>query len=143
MKIRIVSKSGIKPSYATSQSAGFDLPAYLPERDIVLKPGERALVPTGIFMEIPEGFEVQIRARSGLAVKHGIGLVNGIGTIDADYRGEIKVPLINWGDSDFTVRNAERIAQAVVSKFETCEFELTDSLNCTERGAGGFGHSGV
>ncbi len=143
MKIKIVSKSGIMPSYATSQSAGFDLPAYLPDNDIVLKPGERALVPTGIFMEIPEGFEVQIRARSGLAVKHGIGLVNGIGTIDADYRGEIKVPLINWGDSDFTVKNAERIAQAVVSKFEACEFELADSLSSTERGEGGFGHSGV
>ena len=143
MKIKIVSKSGRTPIYGTSQSAGFDLPAYLPEGSIVLEKGKRMLVPTGIFIELPCGYEAQVRARSGLAIKNGIGLVNGIGTVDADYRGELKVPMINWGDEDFTVNDGDRIAQVVIAKHERAEFELCEELGETERGSGGFGHTGV
>ncbi len=143
MKIKIISKSGRTPIYGTSQSAGFDLPAYLPEGSIVLEKGKRMLVPTGIFIELPCGYEAQVRARSGLAIKNGIGLVNGIGTVDADYRGELKVPMINWGDEDFTINDGDRIAQVVIAKHERAEFELCEELGETERGSGGFGHTGV
>ena len=143
MKIKIVIKSGRIPIYGTSQSAGFDLPAYLPEGSIVLEKGKRMLVPTGIFIELPCGYEAQVRARSGLAIKNGIGLVNGIGTVDADYRGELKVPMINWGDEDFTINDGDRIAQVVIAKHERAEFELCEELGETERGSGGFGHTGV
>lgn len=143
MKIKIVSNSGRIPIYGTSQSAGFDLPAYLPEGSIVLEKGKRMLVPTGIFIELPCGYEAQVRARSGLAIKNGIGLVNGIGTVDADYRGELKVPMINWGDEDFTINDGDRIAQVVIAKHERAEFELCEELGETERGLGGFGHTGV
>ena len=143
MKIKIVSKSGRTPIYGTSQSAGFDLPAYLPEGSIVLEKGKRMLVPTGIFIELPCGYEAQVRARSGLAIKNGIGLVNGIGTVDADYRGELKVPMINWGEEDFTINDGDRIAQVVIAKHERAEFELCEELGETERGSGGFGHTGV
>lgn len=143
MKIKIVSKSGRTPIYGTSQSAGFDLPAYLPEGSIVLEKGKRMLVPTGIFIELPCGYEAQVRARSGLAIKNGIGLVNGIGTVDADYRGELKIPMINWGDEDFTINDGDRIAQVVIAKHERAEFELCEELGETERGSGGFGHTGV
>ena len=143
MKIKIVSNSGRIPIYGTSQSAGFDLPAYLPEGSIVLEKGKRMLVPTGIFIELPCGYEAQVRARSGLAIKNGIGLVNGIGTVDADYRGELKVPMINWGDKDFTINDGDRIAQVVIAKHERAEFELCEELGETERGSGGFGHTGV
>ena len=143
MKIKIVSKSGRIPIYGTSQSAGFDLPAYLPEGSIVLEKGKRMLVPTGIFIELPCGYEAQVRARSGLAIKNGIGLVNGIGTVDADYRGELKVPMINWCDEDFTINDVDRIAQVVIAKHERAEFELCEELGETERGSGGFGHTGV
>lgn len=143
MKIKIVSKSGRTPIYGTSQSAGFDIPAYLPEGSIVLEKGKRMLVPTGIFIELPCGYEAQVRARSGLAIKNGIGLVNGIGTVDADYRGELKVPMINWGDEDFTINDGDRIAQVVITKHERAEFELCEELGETERGSGGFGHTGV
>ncbi|MBF1176732.1 MAG: dUTP diphosphatase [[Eubacterium] sulci] len=143
MKIKIVSNSGRIPIYGTSQSAGFDLPAYLPEGSIVLEKGKRMLVPTGIFIELPCGYEAQVRARSGLAIKNGIGLVNGIGTVDADYRGELKVPMINWGDEDFTINDGDRIAQVVIAKHERAEFELCEELGETERGSGGFGHTGV
>ena len=143
MKINIVSKSGRIPKYGTEQSAGFDLPAYLPFGSIVLEKGKRMLVPTGIFIELPCGYEAQVRARSGLAIKHGIGLVNGIGTVDADYRGELKVPMINWSDEDFTINDGDRIAQVVIAKHERAEFELCEELGKTERGSGGFGHTGV
>lgn len=143
MKIKIVSKSGRTPIYGTSQSAGFDLPAYLPEGSIVLEKGKRMLVPTGIFIELPCGYEAQVRARSGLAIKNGIGLVNGIGTVDADYRGELMVPMINWGDEDFTINDGDRIAQVVIAKHERAEFELCEELGETERGSGGFGHTGI
>lgn len=143
MKVKIVSKSGRIPKYGTEQSAGFDLPAYLPFGSIVLEKGTRMLVPTGIFIELPCGYEAQVRARSGLAIKNGIGLVNGIGTVDADYRGELKVPMINWSDEDFTINDGDRIAQVVIAKHERAEFELCEELGETERGSGGFGHTGV
>lgn len=142
MEIKIKSLSGKLPSYETEGSAGMDIRAHLDE-PVILEPGKRALVPTGMFLEIPAGYEVQIRARSGLAVKYGIGLVNGVGTIDSDYRGEIKVALINWGDETFTVNDGERIAQMVVAKYEKVRLVSADELSETERGSGGFGHTGV
>ncbi len=142
MKIKVRSLSGNLPSYETVGSAGMDIRAHI-EKPVVIEPGKRALVPTGLFMEIPAGFEVQIRARSGLAVKYGVGLTNGIGTIDSDYRGEIKVALINWGDDAFTVNNGDRIAQMVVCRYEKAELELAEELSDTERGSGGFGHTGI
>lgn len=142
MEIKIKSLSDKLPAYETEGSAGMDIRAYIDE-PIVLEPGKRALIPTGIFLEIPKGYEVQIRARSGLAVKHGIGLTNGIGTIDSDYRGEIKVSLINWGEEAFVINNGERIAQMVAAKYEKVEFARVEELSETERGAGGFGHTGV
>ena len=143
MKLRIISKSGRVPKYATELSAGFDISAWLPEGKMVLGAGERALVPTGLFIELPEGYEAQVRARSGLAIKHGIGLVNGIGTIDADYRGELQVPLINWGKEPFTINDGDRIAQVVINRYEKAEIQIAETLSETERGEGGFGHTGV
>lgn len=142
MKIKVRSLSGNLPSYETEGSAGMDIRAYI-EEPVTLEPGKRALIPTGLFMEIPAGFEVQIRARSGLAVKYGIGLTNGIGTIDSDYRGEIKVSLINWGEDDFVINDGDRIAQMVVCRYEKTDLELADELSDTVRGAGGFGHTGI
>lgn len=142
MRIKVKSLSGNLPSYETEGSAGMDIRAYI-EEPITLEPGKRTLIPTGLFMEIPTGFEVQIRARSGLAVKYGIGLTNGIGTIDSDYRGEIKVALINWGEEAFTVNNGDRIAQMVICRYEKAELDLASELSDTVRGAGGFGHTGV
>ena len=142
MKVRINSLSGIYPSYETEGSAGMDIRAYLDET-VVIEPGKRALIPTGLFMEFEPGYEVQIRARSGLAAKHGIGLVNGVGTIDSDYRGEIKVALINIGEDAFAVNNGDRIAQMVIAPVVRAEVEPVDALSDTERGAGGFGSTGV
>jgi len=142
MKVRIKSDSGILPFYETEGSAGMDLRAFI-EEPVTLKPGQRMLIPTGLYIELPVGYEAQIRARSGLAIKKGIGLVNGIGTIDSDYRGEIKVILINWGDDDFVVENGDRIAQMVIARYERVEWEQTEDLSETERGSGGFGHTGV
>lgn len=142
MKLKMISKSGRIPAYKTEDAAGFDIAAYLDE-PVVLGPGERALIPTGLYFEVPKGYEAQVRARSGLAIKNGIGLVNGIGTIDADYRGEVGVALINWGSEPFTVHDGDRIAQVVISRVERAEPELSDTLSDTERGAGGFGHTGV
>jgi len=130
------------PSYATEQSAGMDLRANIDE-PIVLKPMQRTIVKTGLFMALPPGYEAQVRPRSGLALKHGITVLNSPGTIDADYRGEIGVLLINLGDKDFVINDGERIAQMVIAKHETVTFSLTDSLDETERGAGGYGHTGV
>lgn len=130
------------PSYATEQSAGMDLRANINE-PIVLKPMQRTIVKTGLFMALPPGYEAQVRPRSGLALKHGITVLNSPGTIDADYRGEIGVLLINLGDKDFVINDGERIAQMVIAKHETVTFSLTDSLDETERGAGGYGHTGV
>ena len=142
MKVKIYSRSGLYPSYETAGAAGMDIRAWLRE-PVVLQPGERALIPTGLFMEFELGYEVQLRARSGLAVKHGIGLVNGVGTIDSDYRGEIKVALINLGQEAFAVNNGERIAQMVISPVVQAEIEPSEMLTETERGAGGFGSTGV
>lgn len=142
MNVRIISKSGILPAYETEGSAGMDLRAYL-DAPVTLAPMERALIPTGIFLAVPRGYEAQVRARSGLAIRHGIGLVNGIGTIDSDYRGEVMVALINWGSEPFTIENGDRIAQLVIAAYERVDWEQTDTLDETERGAGGFGHTGV
>jgi dUTP pyrophosphatase len=142
MLIRIVNRSKHElPQYATAHSAGMDLRANL-ETPIVLKPLERCLVPTGLFIELPVGFEAQIRPRSGLALKKGITVLNTPGTIDADYRGEIGVILINLSAEEFKIEDGERICQMVIAAHERAEWEVTDSLNETERGAGGFGHTG-
>ena len=130
------------PAYATPQSAGMDLRANIDE-SIVLHPMERRLVPTGLFMALPAGFEAQIRPRSGLALKHGITVLNTPGTIDADYRGEIMVLLINFSQTDFVINDGERIAQMVIAKHENAEFIEEETLDETERGAGGYGHTGV
>ena len=142
MKVKIVNHSPFDlPSYATAYSAGMDLRADLKE-PLVLRTLERALVPTGIHIELPAGFEAQIRPRSGLAAKHGISIVNAPGTIDADYRGEIKVILVNLSNEPFTVNPGERIAQMVVARHETVEWEPADELEESTRGAGGFGSTG-
>ena len=142
MKIRIVNKStNVLPQYATSQSAGIDLRANLAE-PVVLKPMERKLIPTGLFIELPEGYEAQIRPRSGLALKHGITVLNTPGTIDADYRGEIGVILINLSTEDFKIEHGERICQMVIARHEQAEWIQVEELNETERGIGGFGHTG-
>lgn len=145
MFVKIKSDSGRFPKYETEGSAGMDLTAFLPEEKIILPPGERALVPTGTYIELEPGFEAQIRGRSGLAAKYGIGLVNGIGTIDSDYRGEIKVILINWGSENFEIQDGDRIAQMVISKYERVQWkpvENLEELSKSERGTGGFGHTG-
>lgn len=142
LKIKIVSIGGSMPEYATEGSAGADLRAFL-EEPVTLMPGERRLIPTGIFVELPQGYEAQIRARSGLAIKHGIGLVNGVGTVDSDYRGEWNVPLINWGQEPFTINSGDRIAQVVFASVVQAEFEPAEKVSETGRGAGGFGSTGV
>ena len=142
MKVRIINRSHHSlPSYETAHSAGMDLRANL-EEPILVKPLQRALVPTGLFMELPEGYEAQIRPRSGLAVKHGITVLNSPGTIDADYRGEIKVILVNISHKDFVINDGERIAQMIVSKHEHVSWIEAEQLEDTLRGAGGFGHTG-
>ncbi len=142
MTINIVNKSNNPlPAYSTALSAGVDLRAYLDE-NIVIKPLERTLVPTGLYIELPVGYEAQIRPRSGLAVKHGITVLNTPGTIDADYRGEIKVILVNLSAEAFTIKSGERICQMIISKHETASWNEVEELNITERGEGGFGHTG-
>jgi dUTP pyrophosphatase len=130
-----------KPEYATTNAAGMDLRANL-DASIILKPLERTLVPTGLFIELPVGTEAQIRSRSGLAFKNGVTVLNSPGTIDSDYRGEIKVLLVNLSNSDFTINDGERVAQMVVAKHEQVTFESVETLETTERGAGGFGSTG-
>ena len=143
MKVKIVNNSNFKnPSYKTKGSSGLDLQANTVE-DIVLKPMNRVLIPTGIHIELPYGYEAQIRARSGLALNYGISLVNGIGTIDSDYRGEIKVILINLGDKDFIIKNGDRIAQMVIMRYEKVNIEEVEVLEKSIRDKGGFGHTGI
>jgi dUTP pyrophosphatase len=143
MKVKIINKSKhALPEYETLYSAGMDLRANL-DAPVTLGSLERTLVPTGLFIELPIGYEAQIRPRSGLAIKHGISLVNTPGTIDADYRGEIKVILVNLSATPFVINDGERICQMVVAKHERVEWELTEELNTTVRGAGGFGHTGA
>ncbi len=142
MKVKIVNQSGhALPEYSTPNSAGMDLRAKL-DKPVILKPMGRSLIPTGLFMELPEGFEAQIRPRSGLALKKGISIVNSPGTIDADYRGEIGIILINLSDTDFVVNDGERICQMVINKVETISWSEVSLLEESERGKGGFGHTG-
>lgn len=142
MKVKIINRSHHPlPEYATTASAGLDLRANL-DSPVTLKPLERKLIPTGLYIALPEGCEAQIRPRSGLALKHGISLLNTPGTIDADYRGEIGVILVNISNEPFEVRDGERIAQMVIARYEQVEWEPAESLDATERGAGGFGHTG-
>lgn len=142
MKIKIINKSNYElPTYATTGSAGVDLKANIDE-PIILHPTERVLVPTGLFIELPQGYEAQIRPRSGLAILHGLTVLNSPGTIDSDFRGEIKIILINLGQAQYVINPGERIAQMVFAKYEQAKFELVEELSNTERGAGGFGHTG-
>jgi dUTP pyrophosphatase len=142
MNINIINKSGLPlPKYETAHAAGMDLSACI-EEDLVLKPMQRQLVPTGLYIEVPVGYEAQIRPRSGLAYKHGISIVNAPGTIDADYRGEIKVLLINLSDTNFVITNGDRIAQMLVAKHEVVSWTPVEALNETQRGEGGYGHTG-
>lgn len=143
LAVRIVNKGKQPlPSYATEHSAGMDLRANL-DASIVLAPGQRALIPTGLFLELPEGTEAQVRPRSGLAYKHGVTVLNAPGTIDADYRGEVGVLLINHGQEPFEVKDGERVAQLVVARYVRITLEESADLRDTERGAGGFGHTGT
>ena len=143
MKIQVVNRGHQPlPAYATEQSAGMDLRANLTE-PVVLKPLERRLIPTGLHIALPKGFEAQVRPRSGLALKHGLTVLNSPGTIDADYRGEIGVVLINLSQQDFTVNDGERIAQLVIARHEQADFIEVEALDQTERGEGGYGHTGV
>ncbi|MBE9585330.1 dUTP diphosphatase [Mucilaginibacter sp. JRF] len=143
MIVRVINKSAnALPAYETLHAAGMDLRADL-EAPVTLKPLERQLIPTGLHIELPEGFEAQIRPRSGLAFKHGISIVNSPGTVDADYRGEIKVLLVNLSNQDFVVNPAERIAQMVVARHEKVEWQEVELLNETSRGTGGYGHTGI
>ena len=142
-QIKVINKGHQQlPAYATSQSAGMDLRANI-DAPIILQPMERRLVPTGLYIALPEGFEAQVRPRSGLALKHGLTVLNSPGTIDADYRGEIMVLLINFSNEPFTINDGERIAQMVVARHEQAEFVEVEVLDETERGEGGYGHTGV
>lgn len=142
MKINIINKSSHDlPSYETIASAGMDLRAHI-EQDIILKPLERSIIPTGLFMALPLGYEAQVRPRSGLAAKYGLTVLNSPGTIDADYRGEIGVILVNLSNADFTIKNGERVAQMVIAKHERAKWNPVQSLSETSRGAGGFGSTG-
>lgn len=142
IEIKIINKSGnSNPEYVTMGSAGMDLRAYLHE-DIVLKPGERVTIPTGIYIELPDGLQAEVRPRSGLALKYGITVLNTPGTVDSDYRGEIKVILINLSSENFVIRNGERIAQLVITKYEKISWINVSEIESTKRAGGGFGHSG-
>ena len=143
MQLNIVNTSNnTLPAYETQNSAGMDLRAYLPEGPVTLEPMQRALVPTGLYMEIPEGYEGQVRPRSGLAIKSGITVLNSPGTIDADYRGQVCVILINLSDKAFVINSGDRIAQLIIARCEQVEVKQVEVLSETERGAGGFGHTG-
>lgn len=143
MNVKVINNSPHPlPSYETTGSAGLDLRAWLPE-PIELKPLERKLVPTGLFIELPAGYEAQIRPRSGLAVKKGLTLLNTPGTIDSDYRGEIKIIMVNVSDVPQIIENGERIAQMIISRYEQITWQLSTELESTDRGAGGFGHTGL
>lgn len=143
LELPVINKSNNPlPVYHTGSAAGLDLQAYI-EEDVVLHPLERRLIGTGLYIALPEGFEAMIRPRSGIAFKYGITVINSPGTIDADYRGEIKIALINLSQEKFSIKNGDRIAQMVVNKFEQVKFQLTDVLDETERGVGGYGHTGI
>ena len=142
--VKIINKSNNPdPSYGTSQSAGMDLRAFVPEVHLTIAPGERALIRTGLYMQLPEGYEAQIRGRSGLALKRGVRVFHGVGTIDADYRGEIGVILENAGNEPFVVEDGDRIAQMVIAKHERARLSIVEQLDDSGRGEGGFGHTGI
>lgn len=142
MEVKVINKSNNPlPEYSTAQSAGMDLRAFITE-PVILKALDRTLIPTGLYIEMPEGYEAQVRPRSGLAIKHGITVLNSPGTIDADYRGEICVELINLSNKSYTIESGERIAQLVFNKYEQAEFIKVEELSETKRGEGGFGHTG-
>lgn len=144
IKVKIINKSHhALPAYSTFEAAGMDVRAYLPKGPVTLRPGDRALIPTGLYMQLPEGYECQIRPRSGLSLNYGLSIANSPGTIDADYRGEIGVILINFGREDFVVNDGERICQMVVKRYSHVEWEETDRLDRTRREDGAFGHTGV
>lgn len=144
LKVKIINKSHHPlPDYETFEAAGMDVRAYLPNGAVTLKPGERSLIGTGLYMQLPSGYECQIRPRSGLALRHGISIVNSPGTVDADYRGEIGIILINLGQEDFTVNDGDRICQMVIKQYTRVEWEPTDRLDRTKREDGRFGHTGV
>lgn len=143
IKLPVINKSNNPlPEYQTKQSAGVDLRAFL-EEDLSIAPMERKLVGTGLYVALPEGYEAMIRPRSGMAFKHGISVINTPGTIDADYRGEIKIALINLSQEEFIIKNGDRVAQMVVNKYEQVKFEITENLDETERGSRGYGHTGI
>ena len=143
MEVKVINKSSNPlPTYSTEYSSGLDLCANL-DNDLVIKPLQRVLVPTGLFIELTEGYEAQIRPRSGLAIKYGITVLNTPGTIDTDYRGEIKIILINLSNEDFTIHHGDKVAQMVIAKFEKADLKIVDSLSETVRSDGGFGHSGI
>lgn len=143
IKVNVINKGHHPlPAYATPQSAGMDLRANI-DKPVTLRPMERRLIPTGLYIALPEGYEAQVRPRSGLALKHGITVLNSPGTIDADYRGEIMVLLVNLSADDFVVNDGERIAQMIIARHETAAFVEVEELDRTERGAGGYGHTGV
>ena len=141
--IKVINRSSNPlPAYETELSAGMDLRAFITE-DIEIRPLQRTLIPTGLYIELQKGYEAQIRPRSGLALKHGITVLNSPGTIDADYRGEIKILIINLSDTVFVVKNGDRIAQMIIAKYEQVSWEVTEQLNSTTRGEGGYGHTGL
>ena len=141
VRIKIKSDTGLLPTKGTAGSAGYDIRARLDE-DAVLKPLERRLFKAGIYIEIPEGYEAQMRPRSGLAIRNGVTLVNGVGTIDSDYRGEIMIPLINLGQEDVMIKDGDRIAQMIIARYEDIEWDEESGFTGTQRGTGGFGHTG-
>lgn len=142
IRVKIISESGVLPAYETIGSSGMDVQASIKD-SILLSPGQRTLVPTGLRIELPMGVEAQIRARSGLSIRHGLAMINGVGTIDSDYRGEIMLPLINLGDENILIENGDRLAQMVIAKYERIIWEPVTQLNETERSEGGFGHTGI
>lgn len=142
MIVKVINKSNNPlPKYATEGSAGLDVHAFLKE-PIVLKPLERRIISTGLYLEIPKGYEIQVRARSGMSIKHGITLINAVGTIDSDYRGELGIPLINLSNEDYEIKSGDKVAQIILAKYEHLEFSLEESLEETDRNDGGFGHTG-
>jgi len=142
MKVKIVNNSNNKlPAYSTENSAGMDIHAFL-DKPIILKPFQRKIIPTGLFIELPKGYEAQIRPRSGLAINHGVTILNTPGTIDSDYRGEIGIILINLSDEEFVINNGDRICQMIISRHEKIYWENVEKVNKTRRGKGGFGHTG-
>lgn len=142
MIVKVINKSNNPlPKYATEGSAGLDVHAFL-EEPVIIKPLERKIIPTGLFLEIPNGYEIQVRARSGMSIKHGITLINGVGTIDSDYRGELGIPVINLSNKEYEIKSGDKVAQIILAKYEYLEFKLEKNLEETDRSDGGFGHTG-